>query len=166
MRDPDSYKEASASVAAVLLFVSERRFRAAAREHLYWLELKAPDLRAKYLNGTFDPGNEDATRLELARFQALRSQVWTSFAQMAIAALLSIIAAYVMGALDFCLPVYWGHALGFIGAFLIGWAAVFELGGPRLASWDGETLCELVHPRVFQGIFLPGAFATMLSVLL
>jgi hypothetical protein len=40
--------------------------------------------------------------------------------------------------------------LGFLGTFLVGWTVLFELGGPDLASWNGETLSERTHLIVFS----------------
>ena len=64
------------------------------------------------------------------------------------------------------LPFDGGHFLGFAGALLAGWAALFELGGPGIASLKGETLSEKVHPRIFQILFVPGTFVLLCSVLL
>jgi hypothetical protein len=166
MRDPDLYKATNPWMGTVLFFVSGHRFMNAAREHLIWLNLKAPDLRKKYLDGTFNPDSDNAKQLEFDRFSELRKQFWVSFSQVFTVAFLAMTTAYMMGVVRVTLPFHLGHMLGFLGTFLIAWAALFELGGPRLASWKGETLSELTHPKIFQCLFLPGAFAALWSVLL
>ncbi|MES2160478.1 MAG: hypothetical protein V4476_04935 [Pseudomonadota bacterium] len=85
---------------------------------------------------------------------------------MSIVGLLALGFAVIMGAVGVSLPLHYGHFLGFVGAFLAAWATFFELGGPRLASYDGETLCELIHPKIFRTIFLPGALLSLTGVLL
>lgn len=166
MRDPDSYKPANLWVGVLMFLSSKNRFLDMASAHLAWANLKAPDLRAAYLNGTFDPCSDEMLKLEADRFAELRAQFWNSFLQMLGASALALAFGASVGVVGFSLPLHLGHLFGFSGAFLIAWAALFELGGPRLASWDGETACELLHPKIFQCIFLPGISVTLCSVLL
>lgn len=166
MRDPESFSAANPWRGVFLFLISKRRFLNVAREHLIWLNLKAPDLRAAYLSGSFKPDSKDALDLERARYDKLQAQFWRSLAQMLVIAILALAAGVWFGVVGVSLPFHVRHALGFTGAFLIAWAALFELGGPGLASWDGETLCEVLHPRIFQCLFLSGAFASLCSVLL
>jgi hypothetical protein len=165
-RDPDSYKPANLWFGVFLFLFSKRRFLEMAADHAAWVNLKAPDLRAAYLNGSFDPCSEYGLKLERDRFSKLRAQFWNSLIQMLVISALALGFGAGAGVVGISLRLHFGHSLGFAGAFLIAWAALFELGGPRLASWDGETICELLHPRIFQCFFLPGALLTLCSVLL
>ena len=58
----------------------------------------------------------------------------------------------------------WGKVLGAAGGFLAAWATLFALGG-FWRSWDGEALHELVHPKLFALLFLPGVFLAAIGQL-
>jgi hypothetical protein len=52
-------------------------------------------------------------------------------------------------------PLDIGKSLSLTGAFLAGWATLFELGG-YMETYSREQLHELLHPLLFRVIFLPG----------
>lgn len=151
---------------AWLLVRSRQRYVDAAVEHVIWLNLKADDLRRKYLEGRYLPDSEETRALEVKRFESLRGQLWRSLCQVAGVATIACLVGIGNESVGMDLPFHISKALGFLGTFLVAWAALFELGGPGLASWDGETLSETVHPKIFQVLFIPGTLAVLCSILL
>lgn len=166
MIDPDHYKPTRPMTGVWLLFRSRQRYVDAAVEHVVWLDLQAEDLRRKYLEGRYSPDSDDTRKLEAKRFESLRGQLWRSLRQVAGAAAIAFLIGIANKAVGVDLPLHLGNALGLIGTFLVAWAALFELGGPGLASWDGETLSETVHPKIFQVLFILGTLAVLCSILL
>jgi hypothetical protein len=128
--------------------------------------MKHSDQRARFAAGTYDPRSDETRSLELRRFKDLRRQFWRSLTQASSTALLALLVGAWRGVVRPDLPFDGGHFLGFAGALLADWAALFELGGPDIASLKGETLSEKVHPRIFQILFVPGTFVLLCSVLL
>lgn len=149
-----------------LFFISKQRYVNAAIEHSAWLEMQAEDLRRKFLEGRYSPDLESTKTVELKRFESLRGQFGRSFGQVTIAAILALLISIGLKSVDTDFPFHSGKVIASVGTFLVAWAALFELGGPSLASWDGETLSETVHPRIFQILFIPGTFALLCSILL
>lgn len=166
MIDPDHYKPTRPMMGVWLLFRSRQRYVDAAVEHVVWLDLQADDLRRKYLEGRYLPESDDTRSLEAKRLESLRGQLWRSLGQVAGAATIAFLIGIGNGTVGVDLPLHPGKAFGFIGTFLVAWAALFELGGLGLASWDGETLSEIVHPKLFQILFIPGTLAVLCSILL
>lgn len=166
MDNPDQYKPTHPLKGVWLFFVSRQDYLDAAVEHVVWLNLQAEDLRRKFLEGKFSPDSESYRENELKRFKGVRKQFWNSFGQIAAIATLALLIGSYLGLIDVDLKFHPGKGMGFSGTFLVAWAALFELGGPRLASWDGETLSEIIHPKIFQLLFIPGTFALMCSILL
>ena len=147
------------------MLFSKQRYVDAAVNHAAWLNLQAGDLRRQYLEGAFDPVTEETRALETQRLGYLRRQFRTSFIQMLFVSILAVASGVALDVVNPQLPFSLARVLGFLGTFLIGWAALFELGGPGLASWKGETLSEQTHPRVFQVLFIPGVFSLLCSIL-
>lgn len=166
MIDPDHYRPTRPMMGVWLLFRSRQRYVDAAIEHVAWLNLQADDLRRKYLEGRYSPDSGDTRMLEVKRFESLRGQLWRSLRQVASAATIAFLIGIGNGTVGVDLPLHSGKVLGFAGTFLVAWATLFELGGPGLASWDGETLSEIVHPKLFQGLFIPGTLTLLCSILL
>jgi hypothetical protein len=165
MDNPDQYKPTHSLKGVWLFFVSRQDYLDAAIEHVVWLNLQAEDLRRKYLEGKFSPPSESDRTLELRRYEILRSQFLNSFGQIAFLATLALLIGVYLGLIGVDFKFHPGKGMGFSGTFLVAWAALFELGGSRLASWDGETLSEIIHPKIFQLLFIPGTFALMCSIL-
>jgi hypothetical protein len=166
MDNLEQYKPTSPMKGAWLFIVSKQRYLSAAVEHVVWLNLQAEDLRQKFMEGTFTPDSDATRMLELQRFESLRHQFWHSFIQVASVTVLALLIGIFIRSIDVNLPFHPAKGISLLGTFLVAWAALFELGGPRLASWDGKTLSEKVHPKIFQILFIPGSFALMCSILL
>jgi hypothetical protein len=171
MDDYEQYKPTS-PLKGVWLFFSKQRYLDAAFAHSVWLELQQEDLqedrRQKFLEGTY-PSTPDASKnrkRELQRYESLRDQFRDSFIQVASVTVLAALIDISIGSIDGSLSFHPAKGISLLGTFLVAWAALFELGGPRLASWDGKTLSEIVHPKIFQIMFIPGSFALMCSILL
>lgn len=166
MKDPDEYKSIGMTKSICFFFLSKTLYLESAVNHCAWLNLKAEDLRQKYLEGVFDPVSQETREGELQRFTALRRQFWWSFLQMITIALLSLAVGFRLEVVIPNLTLHAGKVIVLSGSFLIGWAALFELGGPSFRSWDRETLSEVIHPRLFQLLFIPGIFLLLLAGLL
>jgi hypothetical protein len=166
MIDPDLYKPTSPMMGVWLFFISKRRYLNAAVEHGCWLNLQASDLRKKYLEGSFLPDSDETRSLELKRFESLRSKLWRSLRQVTLVTVLALLTGVTLGAIDISFPFNQGKVLTLLGTFLATWAALFELGGPSLASWKGESLSEIVHPMIFQMLFISGTFVLMGAIIL
>ena len=166
MLDPDRYKPTKPFKGMWLFLASKRRYVNAAIEHGYWLDLQAPDLRKRYLEGKYDPDSQNYRTLESNRYDSLRQQFWASLMQVSIVALIALGVGASVGTIDISLSLNPSRTSAFIGTLLIAWAALFELGGPGLASWDGQTLSETVHPRIFQVLFVPGTLGLLCSAVI
>ena len=112
-----------------LFSVSRQRYVDAAIEHAKWLELQAEDQRANFLKGKLDLFFEETRARESQRFESLRLQLWSSFKQMTLVALLALSLGVWLDTLDPELPLHLGRLMGFFGTFLSVWATLFELGG-------------------------------------
>ncbi|MGJ0427988.1 hypothetical protein [Methylobacter sp.] len=166
MTDINQYKPTHPMKGAWLLLTSKRRYLDAAVEHVVWLNLKAEDLRRAFFEGKYVPDSHETRTLELQRLESLRDQLLRSFLEVAVVAILALAVGIGTGAIDTDLTVHPGKALAYLGTYLAAWAALFELGGPGLASWGGETLSEVVHPKIFQILFVPGTLMLLCSILL
>ena len=83
---------------------------------------------------------------------------------LAVVTALALAALWTVGRLSFDLPIAWPKLLSGVGAFLIGWSALYELG-EFWKSWDGVALHELVRPKVFMLLFLPGMLFAIIGQL-
>lgn len=166
MLDPDQYKQTKPFKGVLLFLTSRDKYIDAAVEHGAWLQMQAEDLRAKYLEGKFIPASGETRVLETRRFESLQQQLLVSLGQVAGVALVSVLVGIWRNAIQLEMPIDVGRAAGFCGTALVGWAALFELGGPRLASWDGESLSEVIHPVIFQILFIPGVLGLLCSLVL
>ena len=166
MKDPDDYQTIGIIKSICFFFFSKTQYLDSAINHCAYLSLKKDDLRQKYIEGTFDPVSQESKGRELQRFTVLRKQFWWSFLQMTMIALLALFIGFRLEVINPNLTLHAGKVIVFFGSFLIGWAAIFELGGPSLRSWGSETLSELIHPRLFLLLFIPGIFLLLLAGLL
>jgi len=128
--------------------------------------LTAADLAASYKAGTFPPpGWEQVARADARQgMEEIRTALWRAFATVTFTTFLAVALLWVAGNVSSNLPVAWGKVLSVAGGFLAAWATLFALGG-FWRSWDGEALHELVHPKLFALLFLPGTFLAAIGQL-
>ena len=165
MRNPEQYQPTEPIEGMWLFLISRRRYIEAAVEHCCWLNLQADDQRERYLKGEYDPDSQHTRTLEVGRYDSLRRQLWASFRQTSLVALVALLLGAWLDTVDISFN-FNTLALAFSGTFLVAWAALFELGGPSFASWDGQTLSETVHPRIFRFLFLPGILGLFCSTVI
>ena len=170
MQQPDAsqiqFKRAPLWTALVALFVNEDKYLDLAFSHWMAMNLKAPDLAASYRAGSFPgPGREQEARADSRQgMRELRTALLRAFAAVALASCLAVFVLWVAGNISPSLPTAWGKVLSAAGGFLAAWATLFELGG-IWRSWEGEALHELVHPKLFALLFLPGTFLALMGQL-
>ena len=77
---------------------------------------------------------------------------------------IGLLLAFAFGKVAFFLPVAEGKLLSVVGAFLAGWATLFELGG-FVETFDGQALHEVIRPILFRVLFLSGVVLATLGQL-
>lgn len=160
MPDPDDFRPTPRIRAAALCLLRPGRFLEAAVEHAAWINLQVPDQRQRFIAGEYEPIDDDLMCLERRRRDQLRRQFWVSLVHTFVVAAIALVVATLAGA---SLSMASWSVAG--GTCLVTWAAIFELGGPGLASWSGRTLSEQIHPVIFEGLFLTGSLLLMLAAL-
>lgn len=150
----------------VVLLLSRRAFIRRAVSHSMAVNLEAPDLRARHHDGTYpSPGWAASARQQASDATAeLCRAVWWSFAILVLVSLAASGVLFLVGKLEPDLPISASKALGAVGAFLGGWATLFALGTP-VRTWKGKSLPELVHPKIFISLFVPGLLFALLGQL-
>ena len=161
-QDLSLYHRVSLFKAIVLFFVSPERYLDLAVNHSIWVSLKAPDLRGKFESGEYDPDLDAIRETERRRASDLRSRLLSSLLATVATASIAAIFAYMVGGIDFELGLDLRKVIAASGTFLVGWAALLELG-TGLITWSGETLSELIHPKLFQVLFIPGLIGLFAS---
>ncbi len=149
-----------------LLVFDRQCFVNAAVNHGMAVNLESPDLLSKHKAGTFPTqGWEIEAEATISRStDKLRQALWSSFIAVLVVTLIAIVITYSAGLLAPSLPIAVGKLTGAIGGFLAGWATLFALGTPT-ETYDGRTLPELVHPKVFTALFIPGLFFAFIGQL-
>jgi hypothetical protein len=133
--------------------------------HAVWVNLKAPDLRQRFDEGTYSPDLSDFHAAEARNTADLVSRLMRSFVSMLVVSAVALVIGFVLGSLGPSLPLNLRKALAFVSTFLVAWATLFELG-TGIVSWSGETLNERLHPRIFQLLFIPGTLGLLCSIIL
>lgn len=90
--------------------------------------------------------------------------IWLSFAIAMLALLATSVALLLYSRFSLESPLSVGKVLGAIGTFLGSWATLFELGTP-VRTWKGKSLPELIHPKIFISLFVPGLLFIFLGQL-
>ena len=165
-RHVTQYKRLLPWAAVRALLLSHDRYVKLAVEHGMAVNLEAPDLLARFQQGVFpQPGweTEARRRAEDGRQEILKS-LRNSFVSLALLTLCAVGLLLVDGKVSPSLPVAWSKVLSVAGGFLAAWATLFELGGLS-QTWSAQAAHELVHPRLFALLFLPGTFLAILGQL-
>lgn len=151
---------------ALRLFVCDRQgFVSAAVNHGMAVNLESPSQLAHYQAGTYPTGWEIEAKANASRAtDELCQALWSSFIAVLVVTLLAIAIAYSAGLLAPSLPIAMGKLTNAIGGFLAGWATLFALGTPT-ETYDGRTLPELIHPKIFTALFIPGLFFAFIGQL-
>jgi hypothetical protein len=143
--------------AIVPLFFRRARYLDLAVSHALALCLESPQYREPHARGEFPgPAWEPDTRKNLtpAASKLVRSLGASLFATITFAAA-ALLLALLLGRVGMGRPLDIAKTLSFVGAFLAGWATLFELGG-YVETFSNEQLHELLHPVLFRVLFLPG----------
>ena len=170
MQQPSStqgpFERAPLWPALIALFLNEEKYLNLAISHGMAVNLEATDLAAKYKAGAFpSPGWEkDARALARQGREELLTAFRSAFAALVATTFLAIASLWIAGNISPNLPVAWAKVLSAAGGFLAAWATLFALGG-IWRSWDGVALHELVHPKLFELLFLPGTFLAIVGQL-
>jgi hypothetical protein len=148
------------------LFIFNRNgFIRAAISHGMAVNLESPGQLAHYQAGTYPKAWEEDAQASLAIANAeLSKAIRTSFMTTLAIALIGITIAFLLGLLATSLPMAWGKIINATGVLLAAWATLFALGTP-VRSWKGKTLPELIHPKIFIAIFIPGLLLSFLGQL-
>lgn len=139
------------------LFLDRERFVRLARDHALALCIEKSQFRDTIANGGFPNAvweTETKNNLAIASNQLVRSFCRSLLLTIVFFAG-AIGAAMLLGRISLDQPLDIGKALSFVGAFLAGWATLFELGG-YVVTYSGNQLHELLHPVLFRIVFLPG----------
>lgn len=161
-----SFKRAPLWPALIALFFREEKYLNLAISHGIAVNLEAAHQAAAYKVGTFPPSGWEQNARVVARQgrEELLSAFCSSFAALAATTFLAIASLWIAGNISPNLPVAWAKVLSAAGGFLAAWATLFALGG-IWRSWDGVALHELVHPKLFKLLFVPGTFLAIVGQL-
>lgn len=131
------------------------------------VNLEAPDLLALWRSGTFPQAGweVEAEEAALRATSELCRAIGSSLLIVSLAALLALVVVASAGLIALNLPFVIGKVVSALGGFLAGWATLFALGTP-VRTWKGRSLTELVHPKVFTALFIPGFFFAFIGQLL
>jgi len=133
--------------------------------HSVWVSLQSRDLRNKYEKGAYSPDLDEARDREQERALGLRSRLKASFAMTAVAAVVACTIGFLIGAISLDYDYDLKKIVACFGTFLMAWATLLELG-TGLISWSGQALSELVHPVLFQLIFILGLTGVLISIII
>ncbi len=92
----------------------------------------------------------------------LSKSLWSSFFKILFVALIAIVITFLFGLIAPNLPIAWSKVVSALGGFLAGWATLFALGTP-IETYSGKTLPELMHPKIFTALFIPGLLLSFLG---
>jgi hypothetical protein len=132
--------------------------------HTMAVNLESEDILKSYKAETYPSlGWEiDVTANASHAINKLSKALWSSFFRVLFVALIAIVIAFLFGLLAPNLPIAWSKVVSAIGGFLAGWATLFALGTP-IETYSGKTLPELMHPRIFTALFIPGLLLSFLG---
>lgn len=143
---------------AVLLFVFCRSaFERLALKHDIASNITgAKDIREAYLQGKYNPREEDTRELVEFRTSGLRLSLFWSGLAVLFVGLVSGAFGYVMYLQVGTCPVWLSALLQAGGVGVILWATLWELGW-NLRSMGGHTLTERVHQWLFRTMYTVGS---------
>lgn len=130
------------------------------------VNLESKDILASYEAKKYPPPGWEIEAIANAShaIDKLSKALWSTFVAVLVVALLAIIIAYSAGILAPNLPIAVGKVTSAAGGFLAGWATLFALGTP-VRSWKGKALPELIHPKIFTALFIPGLLLAFIGQL-
>lgn len=143
---------------AVFLFVFSRgSFERLALKHDIASNITgAKDIREAYLNGKYNPREDDTRKLVEFRTSGLRASLLRSGLAVLLVGLLSGAFGFATYLLAGVCPVWLSAILQAAGVGVILWATLWELGW-NLRSMDGHTLTERVHQWLFRVMYSLGS---------
>jgi len=151
------FSRANTSDALLALLFERERYLLLAAEHEIAVSLDSRDFRAAYERGEYPkPGWEhDAAARASEHARHLTCGLRRALFATLSFALAGLVLAAAFGKVEPSLPLSAGKVLSVFGALLAAWATLFELGG-YAATYMGQALHELLHPKFFRVLFLPG----------
>jgi hypothetical protein len=96
---------------------------------------------------------------------SLRRRLFTSLWLTLAVCVLALVFGWHVQAIAPSRPFDTLKTCNFIGGALVAWATLFGLGTSK-PIWDGDALPDLVAPRLFRLIFLPGVTLLAFGALL
>lgn len=162
-----SYKRANLLLATLCFLFVRKKYLSMAVSHGMAVKLEAADLRSAYEKGDWPKEDWEQEAMEVAEKAAnhIQSKLVDSFIWVALGAAVAIGIGYGAGSLSITCPISHSKVVSFLGLFLASWATLMELGG-ALATFKGEALHELIHPVLFQILFIPGVAMALTVVVL
>lgn len=100
-----------------------------------------------------------------AMFNEIRFALWSSLRTILSLITTSLLVAYLAGSINLEYTFNSLTVIAYLGASLVGWAALMELGNDFMV-WDGPAYPRLVHKVIFKVIFVPGVLLVLLGILL
>jgi hypothetical protein len=128
------------------------------------VNLEPKDMLASYVADTYPTPGWEIEEIDKAShaIAKLSKALWSSFVGVLFVALIAIVIAFLSGLLAANLPIAWSKVVSALGGFLAGWGALFALGTP-IETNKGKTLPELMHPKIFTALFIPGLLLSFLG---
>tara|TARA_R110001583_G_scaffold193014_1_gene360374 strand:+ start:418 stop:915 length:498 start_codon:yes stop_codon:yes gene_type:complete len=162
----DSLKHANINLAILLFIFRRQKYLEMAVKHVIDSNLAEPDQKKRYDEGTIDIKELKRTfrKQSIRAANDLQKGLCSSFLYILTLTILSVFVAYTKGVIDPSLTINYSKLITYIGVYLASWATLMELGG-SFRSWDGGALHELIHPRMFKILFIPGVGLMLYGVL-
>ena len=153
--------------AVFLFFFTHEKYIDLAKCHSMAVSLESEGSLKAFEEGVF-PSEEQqiSTDANIRKFtKHLKRKLFVSFVWIILAAILALGIGYFMGTISPNINLSVEHFLIFIGTALASWGTLFELGG-GIATWSGEALHEIIHPIIFQILFIPGILLMLAGTIL
>lgn len=156
--------EMKTAQALLYFFFSGERFAKMAARHSLFVNIKAPDLHARWLEGIWPKPAETEQSIKFSRQQLsdLRAGFWQS--ALWVIAILILAIAFLLG-MGKSLPLStdWKW-LAMAGGALAAWGTIFQLTHVPM-TWGGESVFELLRPPLFLLLFVPGSVLALAGTL-
>ena len=167
MVDSVEYKTANKFKAVLLFLFAREKYLVLAIRHGMAINLEANDLKKRYEEGGYPNDGWEGEAIESARKCAshVARMLFNAFLWILLAIFVTIAVGMYLGTINCMFPFNASKMLTFAGIALASWATLFELGG-GIATCSGKALHELIHPVIFQFLFIPGVLMILIGAIL
>ena len=159
------YKRENVYLAMLLFVFKPSKYQSLAANHNIATTLEAPELAQKYREGNYPINMYEYLSHALEMGIKLKQYLLRSFFTVSKILIVALAIGCFTNKLSFSLPLSINKITSISSAFLLSWAALFELGWD-LRTWKGEAMHERVHSLLFKTMFVSGSLLLMIALLM